>query len=336
MEKINAVADKIISSLKLCKGNKFSAMLSDGINNDLLNILEKKVKEIGISSIYMNSTSFSQPINYLFEHEFYATKSARMFGGGLPWGMEYEYATNFNLDIINGLAYINHLFCNKKNWLSIEYPGKLKSEYSGINIKKLSDKMYDAILYDKNKLVEKQKKLRSILWSGKFVEIKGDEVDLKFSINGKRAVSCSGQYNLPDGEVFVAPVEGSMNGWIYFKELDWGLLKDVKLIFNNGEVIKYSSKNLLMNNWLKKKLFIDEGSNKACEFGIGTNELVNFNVGDHLWDEKKYGTFHIALGGGYGSNIISIRHWDMVKDNNSNYTILIDNEKILENGKIII
>lgn len=336
MEKINAVAEKIANSLKLSKGNVFSAMLSDGINNDLLNALEKIAKERGINNIYTNSTSFGQPINYLFEQEFSANKAIRLFGGGLPWGMEYEYATNFNLDIINGLAYINHMFCNKRNWLSIEIPGRLKSEYSGIEINELENKMYDAILYDQNKLIEKQRVLRSILWRGKSVEIKGDEVDLNFSINGKRAVSCSGQYNLPDGEVFVAPVEGSMNGWIYFKELDWGLLKDVKFIFRNGEVTEYSSKNKVMKEWLKRKLFIDDGSNKACEFGIGTNDMVSFNVGDHLWDEKKYGTFHIALGGSYGSNIVSIRHWDMVKDNNSDYAIFVDGEKILENGKFLI
>jgi len=336
MEKINCVADKILNSLKLCKGNAFSAMLSDGFNDDLLNALEKKAKEKGLNSIYINKTDFGQPVNYLFEQEFKATKSVRMFGGGLPWGMEYEYATNFNSDVINALAYINYLFCNKKNWLSIECPGRLKAEYSGIEIDRLTEKMYDAILYDQTKLIEKQRTLRTVLWRGKNVDIKGDEVDLSFSINGKRAVSCSGQYNLPDGEVFVAPVEGSMKGWIYFKNLDWGLLKDVKLLFNNGEVVEYYSKNKIMNDWLKNKLFIDDGSNKACEFGIGTNELVSFTIGDHLWDEKKSGTFHIALGSGYGSNIMSIRHWDMVKDNDSNYSVYIDGEKILENGVFLI
>lgn len=336
MQKTDAVAEKIVNSLKLCKGNALSAMLSDGVNDDLLKAIEQKAKERGVSSIYLNNMSFSQPVNYLFENEEKVTKAVRMFGGGLPWGMEYEYATNFNSNVVNGLAYINYLFCNKKRWIALECPGKLKAEYSGIDINDLSDKMYNAILLDQNTLIEKQKKLKTVLWRGKSVEIKGDEVDLSFSINGKRAVSCSGQYNLPDGEVFVAPLEGSMNGWIYFKELDWGLLGDVRLIFNNGEVVEYSAKNKLMKEWLKRKLFIDEGSNKPCEFGIGTNELVNFSVGDNLWDEKKFGTFHIALGGGYGSNIISIRHWDMVKDNNSNYKIMVDGEIILENGKFLI
>jgi len=336
MEKIDAVAEKILNCLKLTKGNGLSIMLSDGIDDNLLFAIEKNAKSRGLSSISTNSTIFGQPLNYLFENEFKASKSIRMFGGGLPWGMEYEYATNFNKDIVNGLAYINYLFCNKRNWISVEHPGKLKSTYSGIDIGDLSNKIYDAILYDQNNLIEKQKALRTILWRGKSVEIKGDEVDLSFSINGKRAVSCSGQYNLPDGEVFVAPLEGSMKGWIYYKDLDWGLLKDVKLVFNNGEVVGHSAKNKVMEEWLKKKLFIDEGSYKACEFGIGTNESINFRLGDSLWDEKKYGTFHIALGSGYGSNVLSIRHWDMVKDNDSNYTVFIDGEKILENGKILI
>lgn len=336
MKKIDMVVHKVLDSLKLGKGNTISAMLTDGINNELLFALEKEAKNRGAKSVFLNSVKFGHPINYLFEQEFKATKSIRMFGGGLPWGMEYEYATNFNNDIINCLAYINHLFCNKRNWISLEFPGELKANYSGIDVKDLEEKMYDAILSDPLILMDKQKKLKSILGQGKFVEIKGDEVDLSFSINGKRSVSCSGQFNLPDGEVFVAPLEGSMKGWIYYKQLDWGLLQDVKLLFNNGEVVEYSAKNKVMTEWLKKKLEIDDGSNKVCEFGIGTNELVNFMVGDLLWDEKKYGTFHLALGGGYGSNIVSIRHWDMVKDNDTSYTIFVDGEQILKDGIFLI
>jgi leucyl aminopeptidase (aminopeptidase T) len=334
MQKTDAVVSKVLNSLKTIKGNVLSFVLSDCIDNDLLLAFERQASERGCF-INSNNIIFDKPINYFFEKEFDSTKSIRAFGG-LSWGMDYEYATDFNNDVINGLAFINYMLCKKRNWLSLELPGKLKAQYSGIDLNTLTDKMYNAILYDQSNLSEKQRKLRSILWRGKSVEIKGDEVDLTFSINGKRAVSCSGQYNLPGGEVFVAPLEGSMNGWIYYKNLDWGLLNDVKLLFRNGMVTEYSAKNKIMTDWLKKKLFIDNGSNKACEFGIGTNDLIDFFIGDSLWDEKKYGTFHIALGGGYGSNISSIRHWDMVKDNNSSYTIFIDNEPILKNGKILI
>jgi hypothetical protein len=336
MQKIDVIANKVLDLINLSEGNALSAMLTDGINDEILLALKKEAKNRGAKSVFLNNTNFEKPINYLFESEFKATKAIRIFGGGLSWGMEYEYATNFNKDIINGISYINCLFCNKRGWISLEFPGKLKSQYSGLEINKLTDKMYNAILYDKLALIEKQKKLRSILWSGNFVEIKGDEVNLTFSIKGKRAVSCSGQFNLPDGEVFVAPVEGTMKGWIYYKELDWGLLKDVKLLFNNGEVIEYSAANKTMKDWIKNKLEIDSGSNKASEFGIGTNDLIDFVVGDPLWDEKKFGTFHIALGGGYGSNIVSIRHWDMVKNNDSPYSIIVDGELILKNGKFLI
>ena len=44
------------------------------------------------------------------------------------------------------------------------------------------------------------------------VEIKGPGTDLRFSIKGITAVPCGGTHNIPDGEVFTAPVKNSVQG----------------------------------------------------------------------------------------------------------------------------
>lgn len=334
-EKLEAISEVILKALKIQRGNIISAVLSDAFDSTILEVFENSAKKAG-AKIFLNNISFNAPIDYYFEQEENVDKAVRFFAGGLSFGMEYEYATNFNPDILNGISWVNYIFTTRRDWLSVVFPGKHKSVYSGLDRDALSNMIFDAILVKSSELEKKQKTLKEKLTQGRNVIIKGDDIDLKFSIDGKRAVSCHIKYNIPDGEVFIAPVEGTMEGWIHYDKLDWGLLQDVNLCFSKGRVVSSKAKTDLMSEWLYKKLMIDEGAACPCEFGIGTNEKVTHMVGDSLWDEKKYGTFHIALGGGYGSKIQSIRHWDMVKDNDKKFFISIDGDKILENGKILL
>ena len=332
--KIIAVADLILSTLKV-KGGSISVLAIDS-DDAILEAIKESAEKLGVKKVLVQSCVFGNPANYYFDAEFDVSKSIRIFGGGLSWGMEYEYATNFHKDVVQGISLINGAFSCRKSWASLEYPSRLKAEYSGMELDALSNMMFNSILCDKEELRIRQAPLKSILSKGKEVQIEGEDVDLKFSIAGKRGVSCYGRYNIPDGEVFVAPVEDSMSGHIGFKSLDWGLLEDVELYFKEGRVVKSSAKTEIMQNWLNTKIHLDDGADRVGEFAIGTNKLITNMVGDALFDEKKYGTFHIALGGGYGSIVKSYRHWDIVKDNDTQYTVKVDRETILQNGEVLI
>lgn len=335
--KLEFVAGIVVRALKIGKGSTLSVMATDA-NDDILPVIKDAAESLGANTIHLNSSRFDSPIDYYFDKEYedLSAKALRIFGGGLSWGMEYEYASDFHPDIITGIGMINANFCYRRNWVTLEYPGPLKASYSKQDINELIEMMFNAIMIDQQALELKQRPLKNRLKRGKIVHILGDDVDLKFSIEGKNAISCFGKYNIPDGEVFVAPKEDTADGWVHFDSLDWGLLQDVTLHFKKGKVVKHKAKNKEMTRWLGKKLKLDKGAGLIGEFAIGTNEEVTNMVGDPLFDEKKYGTFHIALGNGYGSNNSSIRHWDLVKDNNTNYLIVIDDSKILENGKILI
>src|SRR4030042_669820 len=334
-DRLDLIATSVVGALKINKGDTLSIMTVDS-DDEIVNIIKSVAENSGANTIYVNNSNFGSPIDYYFDKEFDVRKALRIFGGGLSWGMEYEYATNFHPEVVRGIGMINGGFCYRRNWVTLEYPGVLKANYSGKDIDELTDMMFNAILIDTQALEIKQRPLKNRLKRGKDVHIIGDDVDLKFSIENKKAISCFGKYNIPDGEVFMAPVEETANGWIHFGSLDWGLLQDVTLHFVKGKVVKFKAKNKEMTNWLSKKLTIDAGSGSIGEFAIGTNEEVKYTVGDPLFDEKKYGTFHIALGGSYDSKVQSVRHWDLVKDNTTNYSIIIDDSKILENGKILI
>jgi len=334
-DRLDLVAKTVIETLKIDRGSTLSVMLTDA-DGQILDVIKFAAESAGASEVYLHSSNFSSPVNYYVDKEFDVKKALRIFGGGLSWGMEYEYSTDFHPEIVSGIGMINGNFCYRRNWATLVYPGKLKVEYCKKSNEELTEMMFNAILIDAQSMELKQRPLKNRLRRGKVVHIFGDDVDLKFSIENKKAISCFGKYNIPDGEVFVAPVEGTAEGWVHFDSLDWGLLQDVTLYFKGGKVVKFKAKNKEMTKWLSKKLNIDKGAGSISEFGMGTNDEIKFTVGDPLFDEKKYGTFHIALGGGYDSKIQSSRHWDLVKDNNTNYSIVVDDSKILENGKILI
>jgi aminopeptidase len=48
------------------------------------------------------------------------------------------------------------------------------------------------------------------------IKIVGNGIDLSFSIKGIPAIPCGGHHNIPDGEVFTAPIKNSANGTIQY------------------------------------------------------------------------------------------------------------------------
>jgi aminopeptidase len=66
---------------------------------------------------------------------------------------------------------------------------------------------------------KKQKKLAKWLKGKNNVILKGDDVDLTFSIKGRTFITAAGDTNFPDGEIFTSPVEESVNGWVRFNLL---------------------------------------------------------------------------------------------------------------------
>ncbi|MBI2207919.1 aminopeptidase [Candidatus Woesearchaeota archaeon] len=197
---------------------------------------------------------------------------------------------------------------------------------------------------DYKKLEKLHKKLADIMDKGKKAAITTKlGTKLVFSIKGRKAYgrdtglfTKKGAFgNLPTGEIFIAPVEKTANG-VYIVDASFagvGKLKNpLKLYVKNGYVNKIEGKdakklkNLL--NPLGKK------ARNIAEFGIGTNNKAMI-TGNILEDEKAIGTCHIALGNniGFGGKVSVQLHLDGII---KNPTILIDNKKIMDNGKFLI
>jgi aminopeptidase len=140
---------------------------------------------------------------------------------------------------------------------------------------------------------------------------------------------------MPGGEVFMAPVRESLNGWIKFDypAIEGGKeVTDIFLKFENGKVVEATaSKN---EDFLKEMISVDENASYVGEFGIGCNPKINRFTKNLLFDEKIGGTIHLALGAAYkengGGNDSGI-HWDIVKDMRK-AKIIVDGKIIQENG----
>ncbi len=195
--------------------------------------------------------------------------------------------------------------------------------------------IYSACLQRWNMLGKRLDKIAKIFEKGKFVHLIGEGVDLKLSIKGKNCISDKGEENMPGGEVFMAPVRESLNGWIKFdypRIVSGKQISGVFLRFENGKVIEAKAdKN---EDFFRELLKTDENASYVGELGIGCNPKINRYTNDLLFDEKINGTIHLALGMAYkenGGGNDSAIHLDIVKDMKKS-KIILDGKVIQNNG----
>ncbi len=234
---------------------------------------------------------------------------------------------------------ISNYICDEKEKIrrcTTAYPVIALAQEAEMSLTDYENFVYSACLQDWKKLGKEIENIRRVFEKGKKVHLKGEGVDLKFSIEGKNCVADKGEENMPGGEVFMAPIRESLNGWVKF---DYPAIRsgkevsDIFLRFENGKVVESNaSKN---EDFLKQMLNTDENSKYVGEFGIGCNPKINKFTKNLLFDEKIGGTIHLALGSAYkenGGGNDSAIHWDIVKDMKK-ARIILDGKIIQENGK---
>ena len=106
------------------------------------------------------------------------------------------------------------------------------------------------------------------------VRIVGNGTDISFSIKGIGSKKCSGERNIPDGEIYTAPVKESVNGTITFNapSVEQGFkFENVSLTFENGKIIKATANDTEKLNAI---LNTDEGARYVGEFAFGVNPYI--------------------------------------------------------------
>lgn len=224
-------------------------------------------------------------------------------------------------------------------WVGCNYPTPALAQDAEMSLEQYEEFVYGATNINWAENSKYQDQIKEVFDAGKVVRLIGPDTDLTFSIEGRPGIKCDGYHNMPDGEVFYAPVENSANGYITYdfpairqgKEVD-----GIRLEFKDGKVVNASAKK--NEEFLLSILDSDEGARYLGEFGIGVNYGIQQFTKDILFDEKIGGTIHLALGRAYGESggtNVSAIHWDMIKDLRNGGKILLDGKVIAENGKFV-
>ncbi len=199
-------------------------------------------------------------------------------------------------------------------WCILRYPSPAFAMNAKMPTHAFETFFYDACLLDYKKLEEAMKPLEARLRKTKEIHLKGEGTDIRFSVEGQNWIPCFGKRNIPDGEIFSAPILDSVNGQItYAPSVYQGKpFEFVRLNVKNGVVTDFDSSN---NKALEAILDTDEGAGRFGEFSFGTNTVIDKPMYDILFDEKIYGSNHLTLGQDYeeasNGNDSGI-HWDLV------------------------
>lgn len=231
---------------------------------------------------------------------------------------------------------VSALRTTETRWVLVRVPGEPLAQQARLSLDDTMDFFFGAALRDWRREGERYRRLLAIFDAAETVRIQGWETDLIFSTRGRRYVVGDGHLNMPDGEIYTAPVDDSAEGYITYEHpgIYGGVrIERIRLEFHAGRVANATAST--HEDLLRAILATDQGAARIGEFAVGTNEGIPTFFGDILYDEKMAGTIHLALGRAYadaGGVNQSAVHWDIVKDLRSEGAITLDGTVVFEHG----
>ncbi|MGG1550785.1 aminopeptidase [Paenibacillus ferrarius] len=231
---------------------------------------------------------------------------------------------------------------NNTKWVVMRYPNPSMAQLAGKSTEAFEDFYFNVCNLDYSKMAKAMEALVDLMNRTDRVRLVAKGTDLSFSIKGIGAVPCSGLRNLPDGEVYTAPVKNSVNGVISYNTptiYAGTSFENIVLTFENGRIIEATSND---TKKLNEILDTDEGARYIGEFAIGVNPYIQHPMKDILFDEKIDGSIHFTPGQAYeeadNTNRSSV-HWDMVLIQRPEYgggEIYFDDVLIRKDGRFVI
>lgn len=230
----------------------------------------------------------------------------------------------------------------KTRWVVLRWPTASMAQQASMSTEAFEDFFFRVCLLDYAKLLPAMKALKQLMDKANDVHIVGPGTDLRFSMSGLKSCVCGGEKNIPDGEVFSAPVKESVEGVLSYNAptIYQGIAFDkIKLEFSKGKITKATSNDTKAINRI---LSSDPGARYIGEFALGFNPEIRYPMRDILFDEKIAGSFHFTPGQAYEGEADngnrSQVHWDMVCIQRPDYgggEIYFDGELIRKDGKFL-
>lgn len=204
---------------------------------------------------------------------------------------------------------------SKTKWVILRYPNPSFAQLAGMSTDAFEDFYFNVCNLDYSKMDRAMDSIKAYMDKTDRVRITAKDTDITFSIKDIPAIKCSGSHNIPDGEIFTAPVRNSVNGRITYNapSINGGIRhENVSLLFKDGKIIEATSN---FTEKLNKVLDTDEGARYVGEFALGVNPYIEKPMGDILFDEKIKGSLHFTPGSCYAeasNGNESAVHWDLV------------------------
>ncbi len=238
---------------------------------------------------------------------------------------------------------IDDIRINERRWVLLNYPSMVDAYKAGMKYDDFYKYSLSVMNVDYKSLDEKIKPLKELMEKTDKVRIVGPNTDLTFSIKGLPAIPCCGKANIPDGELYTAPVKNSVNGIITYNTkspYNGYVFNNISLEFKDGKIINATASD--NNDKLKEIFDTDEGARYVGEFSLGFNPMIKEPMGDILYDEKIMGSLHFTPGTCYkdcnNGNVSSI-HWDLVLIQRPEYgggEIYFDDVLIRKDGLFVL
>jgi aminopeptidase len=354
--RLNDLAENLISySTDLQAGEKI-LIENFGLEQELVKALVEKSYEAGgipfVSlkdheinrSLLMSASEEQQKLTADFEASVMKQMDAYI---GLRAGSNISELSDVPADKMSlhqqtvGTAVHRKIRVPHTKWVVLRYPSASMAQLAGMSTEAFENFYFNVCNLDYANMDEAMSALVKRMNETDEVRITGENTDLTFSIKDIPAIKCAGKLNIPDGEVYTAPVKDSINGMITYNTASpyqGTTFENISFTFKDGKIISASSSD---NKKINEILDTDEGARFIGEFAIGVNPHIQHPMQDILFDEKIDGSFHFTPGqayeNAYNGNDSAV-HWDIVNIQRPEYgggNIYFDGELIRENGRFV-
>ncbi|MBU0935282.1 MAG: aminopeptidase [Spirochaetes bacterium] len=227
-------------------------------------------------------------------------------------------------------------------WVVLRYPTAAMAQMANMSEEAFEEFYFKVCTMDYAKMSKAMDSLVALMAKTDKVRLVARDTDLAFSIKGLPPVKCDGKLNIPDGEVYSAPVKNSVNGVISYNtpsEHEGFTYENIRFEFKDGKIIKASSNDTTRIN---RVLDTDEGARYVGEFAIGVNPYITKAMKETLFDEKIAGSIHFTPGNSYDDCFNGNRsavHWDLVLIQTPDFgggEIWFDDRLIRKDGLFVI
>jgi aminopeptidase len=329
----------LIEAIDLPEPQLVVALVNGAAKRGAIPLVEMKCQQVQ-RALYANATEAAMKLAGGLERHRMEQVQAYIGVRGAANGSELRGIAPERMDLYqeHWLRHVNDYRVPKTKWVVLRYPTDSFAQAADTPTEEFTNFFFDVCTADYAAMREAQKPLVERMQKADHVRITAPGTELEFSIKGIPVIPCSGERNIPDGEVFTAPVRDSINGTIRFNtgsRYQGTVFTDIAFMFKDGKIVDATANNADRINQL---LDSDEGARYCGEWSLGTNNFVRHPMLDTLFDEKIGGSFHLTPGNAYEEADNGNRsriHWDLVLIQRADYgggEIYFDGELLRKDG----